>query len=241
MFPSCASFARAKSGATKTAMKLLYHLWISPASRMARIALGEKKLEFKLKAENVWERRDDFLALNPMGDLPVLVEDEGRAISGIAVILEYLDEVSPEPGLIGAAALARAEARRLMRWFDVKFQAEVIETLVEEKLTKRFLGHGGPDSGRVRAGHANMRIHMDYLTWLLERRNYLAGDNFSIADIAAAAHLSCVDYIGDVPWDRYEAVKDWYARVKSRPSFRPVLNDVIPGAPPPAHYADLDF
>jgi len=74
-----------------------------------------------------------------------------------------------------------------------------------------------------------------------ERRRWLAGENFSLADITAAAHLSTLDYLGDVPWDNHEPAKEWYARIKSRPSFRPLLADHIPGAPPPKHYADLDF
>jgi glutathione S-transferase len=63
----------------------------------------------------------------------------------------------------------------------------------------------------------------------------------SLADVAAAAHLSCIDYIGDVPWEAYELAKNWYARIKSRPSFRSILADHIAGMPPPKHYADLDF
>lgn len=208
---------------------------------MARVALGEKKLDFELQAENIWEPRDAFLALNPAGTLPVLVEADGTAISGASVIWEYLDDLAPDPGLIGTSPLVRAEARRLAAWFLEKFEAEVTQTLVFEKLTKRFLGQGGPDSTRVRQGHADIKLHLDYLTYLLERRHWLAGDSFSIADVAAAAQLSCVDYVGDVPWVDWPEVKEWYARVKSRPSFRPLLDDLIPGAPPPRHYADLDF
>ena len=69
----------------------------------------------------------------------------------------------------------------------------------------------------------------------------MAGEDYSLADIAAAAHLSTVDYLGDVPWTEHEEAKDWYARIKSRPSFRSLLEDNIPGVPPPKHYADLDF
>jgi glutathione S-transferase len=108
-------------------------------------------------------------------------------------------------------------------------------------MLKRFLGLGEPNSVAVRAGYANLRYHLDYIGWLAERRRFLAGDQFGLADIAAAAQLSTLDYIGDVPWDEYEAARHWYARIKSRPSFRPILSDHIPGAPPPRHYADLDF
>jgi len=214
---------------------------MSPQCRKVRVALLEKRLEFDLRAENVWERRDEFLALNPASDIPVLVETDGTALSGSDAICEFLDEVHPEPPLIGHQPIARAEVRRLVHWFDGKFNAEVTENLVGEKMTKRYLGKGGPSSKAVRAGHANIHSHLDYIGYLTERRTWLAGDDFSLADIAAAAHLSSIDYLGDVPWAEHEEAKDWYARIKSRPSFRSILEDNIPGAPPQKHYANLDF
>ncbi|MDA1090278.1 MAG: glutathione S-transferase family protein [Proteobacteria bacterium] len=222
-------------------MRILYHLWMSPQCRKVRIVLLEKRLAFELRAENIWERRDEFLALNPAGDIPVLVEADGTALSGSGAICEFLDEVHPEPSLIGRQPMGRAEVRRLVHWFDDKFNAEVTENLVGEKMTKRYLGGGAPSSQAVRAGHANIHSHLDYIGYLTERRTWLAGDEFSLADIAAAAHLSSIDYLGDVPWNEHEEAKDWYARIKSRPSFRPILEDKIPGAPPQKHYANLDF
>jgi glutathione S-transferase len=222
-------------------MRTLYHLWLSPGARKVRLILKEKNLDFELKIERTWERRPEFLALNPSGEVPVLIEPDGSVLSDSAAIAEFLEEVYPDRPLIGLDPLHRAETRRLVAWFDVKFNAEVTQNLVEEKMTKRLLGQGQPNSATIRAGSANLRQHLDYIGWLVERRNYLAGDHFSLADIAAAAHLSAVDYLGDVPWDSFESAKEWYARVKSRPSFRPLLADHIPGAAPPKHYADLDF
>lgn len=222
-------------------MRTLYHLWLSPGARKVRLILKEKNLDFELKIERTWERRPEFLALNPAGEVPVLIEPDGSVLSDSAAIAEFLEEVYPDRPLIGLDPLQRAETRRLVAWFDVKFNAEVTQNLVEEKMTKRLLGQGQPNSATIRAGSANLRHHLDYIGWLVERRNYLAGDHFSLADIAAASHLSAVDYLGDVPWESFESAKDWYARVKSRPSFRPLLADHIPGAAPPKHYADLDF
>jgi len=222
-------------------MRTLYHLWLSPFSRKARIALAEKNLEFTMQVERVWERRRTFLAMNPAGQVPVLVEEDGTAIADSDAICEYLDEAYPEPPLIGETPMARAEVRRLSAWFDTKFNREVTENLVGEKVTKRFLNLGEPDSNAIRAGLANVHYHLDYITYLMDRRDWLAGDRFSLADIAAAAHLSTIDYLGDVPWKQHNPAKDWYARVKSRPSFRPLLADHIPGIGPPKHYADPDF
>ena len=222
-------------------MQTFYHLWLSPFCRKVRIVLHEKKIDVDLKVENIWERRKEFLALNPAGEVPVLLEPGGTALSGSNVISEFLDEIHPEPTLVGRHPLERAEVRRLVYWFDGKFNSEVTENLVGEKVMKRFLGLGAPDSKAIRAGHNNIKTHLSYISYLIERRKWLAGNELTLADIAAAAHLSAVDYLGDVPWMGYPSAKEWYARIKSRPSFRPLLSDHIPGAPPSKHYANLDF
>ena len=222
-------------------MRTLHHLWLSPFSRKVRVALKEKGLEFELRIEKVWERRPEFLSMNAAGTVPVLVEDDGTVIADSGAIGEYLEEIYPEKPLMGGTPAERAEIRRLLAWFDQKFAREVSDNLYREKIMKRFLRIGEPNSSAIRAGHQNIHYHLDYVAWLTERRRYLAGERFSLADIAAAAHLSVLDYLGDVPWDQHTGAKDWYARIKSRPSFRPILADHIPGAPPPKHYADLDF
>lgn len=221
-------------------MRTLYHLWLHPFSRKVRIALLEKGLEFDLRIEKIWERRTEFLALNPAGDVPVLVEPDGVTLTNSEVICEYLDEVYDPGGLMGCDPIQRAETRRLVSWFDTKFNGEVTENLVGEKMMKRLLKLGEPHGPAIRAGHANIHYHLDYIGFLTERRNWLAGDFFSMADITAAAHLSAVDYIGDVPWDEHPDAKDWYQRIKSRPSFRPLLEDSIPGFAPRREYQNID-
>ena len=222
-------------------MRILYHLWLSPCCRKVRIVLLEKRIEFTMRIEKTWERREDFLALNPAGEVPVLVEPDGTALSGSYAICEFLDEIHRDPPLLGLHSIERAEVRRLVSWFDGKFNEEVTENLVGEKILKRFLGFGEPDSQAIRAGNTNIHHHLSYISYLVERRRWLAGEQLSLADVSAAAHLSAVDYLGDVPWNDHQPAKDWYARIKSRPSFRPILTDNIPGASPPKHYADLDF
>jgi glutathione S-transferase len=222
-------------------MRTLYHLWLHPSSRKVRLALAEKKLDFELRIEKIWERRTEFLAINPAGDVPVLIEPDGTILTDSQVISEYLNEVYDTVDLFGRDPLQRAETRRLVAWFDDKFNAEVTENLVGEKMMKRFLKMGEPSGPSIRAGHANIHYHLDYIGFLTERRRWLAGDNISLADVTAAAHLSAIDYIGDVPWNEHKAAKDWYARIKSRPSFKPLLEDIIPGFSPPSHYQNLDF
>ena len=157
------------------------------------------------------------------------------------VICEYLEETYPDTPLLGSTRAERIEVRRLVAWFDGKFATEVTRNLVGEKHMKRLLGRGNPDAGAMRTGYTAIRYHLEYIGWLSETRRWLAGDSMSLADFAAAAHLSTLDYIGDVDWTVSPAAKDWYARMKSRPSFRGVLADRVLGVTPPEHYADLDF
>ena len=222
-------------------MPSLLHLPLDPFSRKIRIVLGEKKITASLAVEPIWERRHEFLSINPAGTVPVFIEDDGTTISTSQAIAEYLEETSKEPALIFGTALQRAEIRRLCNWFDVKFNTEVTEYLLGEKIMKRFLGLGEPSSETIRAGYANIDTHLGYIEYLAEQRSWLAGEHFSLADITAASHISCIDYLGDIAWEDYQQAKQWYARIKSRPSFRPLLQDLIPGPQPPAHYKNLDF
>lgn len=222
-------------------MRKLYHLWLHPFSRKVRLALGEKGLLYEPQVEKIWERRTEFLMINPAGDVPVLVESDGTNISNSTVICEYLEEVYPDITLLGLDPVQRAETRRLVSWFDIKFNREVTDNLFGEKMMKRFLHLGEPHAPSVRAGHANIHYHLDYIGFLTEKRNWLAGDDFSLADIAAASHLSTVDYIGDVPWNDHPDAREWYARVKSRPSFRDLLDERVPGFYPSSHYENVDF
>ena len=220
-------------------MRTLFHLWLQPFSRKVRIVLSEKQLDFQLQIEKVWERRTEFLALNPAGDVPVLIEKDGTTLANSQVICEYLEEVYPEVNLLGHDPVQRAETRRLVSWFDMKFNREVTENIVGEKLMKRFLKLGEPHGPSIRAGHANIHYHLDYIGFLTEKRKWLAGDRFSLADITAAAHLSAIDYIGDVPWEEHEAARRWYNKIKERQSFKPLLDDRIPGISPATAYEDV--
>lgn len=222
-------------------MRTLFHNPLQPQSRKIRLMLKEKRLEVELQVERPWERREAFLAMNPAGETPVMVEESGLVISGSYPIVEYLEETFGDVSLLGVLSGERAEVRRLVAWFDQKFDREVTQNLLYEKIFKRYTANAGPDSSAIRAGKANIRTHLGYISWLTDRRNWLAGEVLSLADLAAAAQLSAIDYIGDVPWDEFPTAKDWYVRIKSRPSFRPLLADHLPGAPPPPHYADLDF
>jgi len=230
-------------------MLTLFHHPFCPHSRFVRLALAEHGLAAGLVEERVWDRREAFLALNPAGATPVLIEDGSPPIPGAAIIAEYLDELHGATlgarRLLPAAGAARVEVRRLASWFNDKFFAEVSGPLVSERVYKRHMrieqGGGPPEPEIIRAALANIRYHLAYIGWLARARNWLAGEHLSYADLAASAHLSAVDYFGDVPWHEDESAKNWYARIKSRPSFRPLLAETLPGVPAAQSYADLDF
>ena len=221
-------------------MNRLYHYPLSPFSRKVRLSLAEKKIEVELVEERYWEQGSDFLRRNPAGKVPIL-RLGNRTMADSSAICEYLEEAYPTPALLPKGAESRYEVRRLVAWFDDKFYKEVTSMLVGERVFRKIMGTGYPDSGNVKSGSRAIRYHLDYMAHILEQRRWLAGNEMSLADFAAAAQLSCLDYISDVDWNRSEIVKDWYAKIKSRPAFRTLLADQVSGFPQPRHYADLDF
>jgi glutathione S-transferase len=230
-------------------MLTLFHHPFCPHSRFIRLVLAEHGLEYRTIEERVWERREEFLMLNPAATTPVLMAEGYPPVPGAPVITEFLDETAgaamAERRLLPVEIGRRVEVRRLTAWFNEKFFAEVSGPLVLERFYKRLMrieqGGGPPDTDAIRAARINIRYYIAYIGWLVRTRDWLAGDRMTLADLAAAAHLSAVDYLGDVPWSEDEAAKVWYSRVKSRPSFRPILAETWPGlAPAPAH-TNLDF
>jgi glutathione S-transferase len=201
-------------------MNRLYHFPLSPFCRKVRLSLAEKKIEVELVEERYWEPDADFLRRNPAGKVPIL-KMNGQTYSDSTAICEMLEEVHPENPLLPTDPQERYEVRRLVAWFDGKF--------------------GYPDSKNVKGGLKAIKYHLDYMTWILDQRRWLAGDKMTLADFTAAAHLSSLDYVSDVDWNRSEIVKDWYAKIKSRPAFRSILADQVSGNRPSNHYADLDF
>ncbi len=225
-------------------MRTLYHWPLDPESRQARIALGEAKLKFKLKTINPIEPDESFLTLCPEGVAPLLVDTiaGGQAvIAGARAICEYVNDTAPKHSFLPTDIVERAEARRIAAWFDRKFADEVNAFLMHERVEKSLFSGGAPHPPSLREGRDHLAFHLDYLTWLLERRDWLAGRYFSVADIAAGANISCLDFLGEIPWKNYTVLKDWYLKFKCRPAVQPLLGDRIAGLLPPRHYRDLDF
>ena len=230
-------------------MLTLFHYSMSLPSRYVRLAFGEYGEELSLVEEKPWARRGEFIAVNPANTLPLLLAEGDQPVIGAQVIIEYLDEtrapLSRIERLFPGSPLGRAETRRLVDWFLDKMHTEVVNPLVRERVYKPLMsaeeGGGSPDTKAMRVARANLAQHMKYLNWLAGSRNWLSGETRSYADLAGAAALSTLDYLGEINWAEVPAARDWYARMKSRPSFRGILADRVRGLAPVAHYADLDF
>lgn len=226
----------------------LVHFSLDPFSRRIRLALNEYGVSYALMEEYPWKKREELLQLNPSGQVPVLILPSGEAICGHEAITPFIDEnigVTQPLSLMPKDLFARAEIRRLTAWFDDKFRKEVSDNIIHEKLNKRLMhvaeGGGPPNMDKIRLGMQNLKNHLDYIGHVVEQRNWMAGEDLSHADLAAGAQLSVLDYLGDVPWDHNIMAKDWYARLKSRPSFRGLLKDHLSTIEPSSSYADLDF
>ena len=222
-------------------MAVLHHYPLSPSSRFIRLQCSEYRFDITLRTQVPWLRDDAFLALNPAGEVPVLEDESLGVVCGARVISEWLEEIVELNKLMPEHAGQRAEVRRLIDWFETKFMLEVSRPLIKERIIKRFVSGQPASSTIMRAALTNAQIHMNYIEWLSAQNPWLAGPVMTLADLVAAAHLSVLDYFGDIDWDRCEEAKMWYMKLKSRPSFRPLLSDIVVGMPPSAHYTKLDF
>lgn len=222
-------------------LKLLHHP-LCPDSRRVRLALNEKNIEYELQVVHYWQRDDNFMALNPTGQLPILITERDQVIAGVYAVTEYIEEAFPESrNMLGRSPVQCAETRRLIDWFANKFYNEVTKNLVWEKYFKRLEGIGEPNSKALAVGRTNILYHLDYIEFLTRSKRWLNGDEMTWADITAATQLSVLDYTGDVPWKHNQAAKNWYAQIKIRPTFSYLLTDRTPGLVAHRDYSKLEF
>jgi glutathione S-transferase len=241
-FPHFAAFPMSCVRLTDRDMWQLYQFPLCPFSRKVRLLLGEKGVGYDLVRESPWDMRDEFLDLNPAGTTPVMVDGEGGlTLIDSQAICEYFEETVEKFPLISGTAAGRAEVRRLTAFFDQNFYGDVVGPLLHERMKKRLIERAPPDARVLREAMKRANIHMDYMDYLLDHRAWMAGGTLSLADVAAAAHLSVADYLGGIDWAGHETVKRWYAGFKSRPSFRPLLSERMEVITPPPHYEKPDF
>ena len=204
--------------------------------------LAEKGVAHELKRVSPWEQEDEFVDLNPAGETPVLVEDQkGTVLIESGAICEYFEETLDRAPMIPGTSINRAEIRRLVSWFDDKLFRDVVSPLMEERMRKRLVSRAPPETAVLRKAMTAANGHLDYIDYLLDHRRWLAGPTLTLADLAAAAHLSVADYLGGIDWRGHKQTLDWYSVMKSRPSFRPLLGERMEVIMPPAHYDTVDF
>jgi glutathione S-transferase len=220
----------------------LHQFPLCPFSRKVRLHLGEKGVGYELVRESPWDRRDEFLDLNPAGQTPVMVETvKNITLIHSTPITEYFEETVDKAPMISGTAINRAEIRRLTAWFDEQFYGQTVAPLLHERMEKRLVHRSSPNAAVLREAMKNANQLMDYTDWLLDHRNWLAGAALSLADLTAAAHLSVADYLGGIDWRAHEQTRGWYSGLKSRPSFRPLLSERMEVIGPPDHYDKVDF
>ncbi len=220
----------------------LYQFPLCPFSRKLRLLLGEKGIGYELVRESPWARRDEFLDMNPAGQTPVVVDSQrGTVLIDSMAICEFFEETVEKSAMINGTAVNRAEIRRLVTWFDNNFYHDVTGPLLHERMVKRLAHRTAPDAKALRQAMKSAIEHLDYIDYLLDHRNWLAGATMSLADLAAAAQISVADYLGGIDWKGHEQTARWYRGLKSRPSFRPLLSERMEVIGPPAHYDNVDF
>ena len=219
----------------------LFQFPLCPFSRKVRLMLGEKGVGYELVRESPWARRDEFLDMNPAGQTPVMTGAGPAPLIDSQAICEYFEETIESPPLIAGTAAGRAEVRRLVSWFDGRVHMDVVAPLMNERMLKRIVDRASPDAKALRGAMKAANSHIDYIDWLLDHRRWLAGSVLSLADLAAAAQISVADYLGGIDWRGHDRTKEWYAALKSRPSFRPLLSERMEIVSPPEHYDKVDF
>ena len=222
-------------------MHTLYHYYLCPSSRFIRLVLEEYKLEYSLQLENYWKPQKEFLLLNPAGHLPVLINIDNYALIGANVCMEYFNNLQLKPNLMNNSYQEQAEIRRICHWFEVVFKKEVLDPLIHEKVYSRIVDNINPNSNNIRSALQNLNFHIRYFDYLLKYKDWIVGDNLTYSDLIASANFSIMDYIGLLDLRNYKHIKEWYLKVKSRPSFKTLLKDQIVGLNPHNDYKNIDM
>jgi glutathione S-transferase len=227
----------------------LYHYPICPLSRTIRVMLAYKSVPYIAVIENFWEKREKFCIINPTSEVPFLAikrddassDQQTLLIFGINAIISYLEEKYTDNSLIFGTLSYRAEIRKMCEWFNSKFYLEVSKYIINERIYSWYKSQRSPDLQLIKLARLNLESHLNFLANILSKRDFVGCNDFSLADIVAACHISSLDYLGEINWQNYSLVKDWYSIIKSKPSFRDLLYDTLPGFKASAWYRELDF
>ena len=222
-------------------MYTLYHYYLCPSSRFIRLVLEEYKIAYDIQLENYWKPQKEFLLLNPAGHLPVLINLDNYALIGANVCMEYFKSLNLKPNLMNDEYKEQAEIRRICHWFEIVFKKEVLDPIIYEKVYSRVVESINPNSNNIRSALQNLNFHIQYFDYLLKHRDWIVGDSLTYSDLIASANFSTMDYLGLLDFGKCQHIKEWYLKLKSRPSFKILLKDQIVGLNPDNNYKYLDL
>ena len=227
----------------------LYHYPICPFCRKIRfmLALNDVK-NCSLRIENFWEKREKFCNINPTGEVPFFAVqqtefDEKRSVLiwGQNSIMEYLRRKYPVDTLIFGDIEEQANINKYNEWFDTKFYNDAVKPLLEERVYVFYKKKRMANTEVIKLARLNCEQHLRFIERILRKRDYIATNEFSLADLSCACHISSLDYLGEIDWSSHEILKNWYIIIKSKPAFRDILYDIIPDIRPASWYRELDY
>ena len=227
----------------------LYHYPICPLCRKIRFLFyenGVKNCAFKI--ENFWEHREKFCRINPTGKVPFLAiqqEEDGEKKSlliwGKNSIVNYLRQKYPVETLLYGSIENQANILKYDEWFETQFYDDVSYPIINERVYTFYKKKREINLEVLKMARFNLKQHMNFIEKMLQNRDWIVGDKFSLADLSCACQLSSLDYLGEINWADYPMIKNWYQIIKSKPSFREFLYDTIPDFKPSVWYRELDF
>ena len=199
----------------------LYDLPPSPNARRVRIFIAEKGLEIPTiavdmaKGEN---RRPEYLAKNSLGKMPMLELDDGTCITESVAICRYLEEINPEPPLLGHTPVERAQVEMWNRRMELEILLPLINVFAHTHEMWK-----GVHTQVAEWGEVCRQTALTRLAWLngeIAGREFIVNDSYSMADITAQCALVMGKAVGVRVPEGLDNVNAWFARVSARPTAR---------------------
>ncbi|HAJ76014.1 MAG TPA: glutathione S-transferase [Gammaproteobacteria bacterium] len=200
----------------------LYDLPPSPNARRVRIFIAEKGLDIPVVPVNMMtgeNQSEEYLAKNPLGKMPLLELDGGTCIAESAAICRYLEEMNPEPPLLGRDPLDKALVDMWHRRMEFELLIPMITIFVHTGEMWKDRVTQIPQLAEVTA--KNVQARMEWLNQELEGKEFIAGEDYTVADIAAqCAFVMGKAALGIPIPEGLDKLNDWWTRVSARPTAR---------------------
>ncbi len=199
----------------------LYDLPASPNARRVRIFIAEKDLDIPTqpvdmtKGEN---QRPDFLTKNSLGKMPVLELDNGTCITESAAICRYLEEIHPEPFLLGRDALERAQVEMWNRRMEIEILMPLMQVFVHTHDMWKGIVAQIPEWEEV--CRKNTLAKFEWLEGEIADRDFVVNDTYTVADITLQCAIVLGKAVGVRAPENLANVNAWFDRVAARPTAR---------------------